>query len=157
VSGRSAEADAAWRFVRSRQRDDGSWSSYWWTSPHYATQRAVELAVWFGDHDAVGRAAGWVLGTGSLDTSVFATALSVSVLLDAGVSGEAVERAIARLAALQDDDGGWPSHSIMRIPMPGDRDPDRRRVVQVGRGMVVSDRNRTFTSAACVAALARIH
>jgi squalene-hopene/tetraprenyl-beta-curcumene cyclase len=151
--GRSAEANAAWRYIRSRQRDDGSWSSYWWTSPHYATQQAVELAVSFGDHDAVGIATGWVLRTQGLDA--FATALSLSVLLDAGMSGEAVEGAIAQLAALQEDDGGWPSHPIMRIPLPGDTDPDRRRLVRIGHGIVVRDQHRTFTSAACVAALTR--
>src|SRR5262249_25882115 len=41
----SADAVAAWHYVRSRQRPDGSWPSYWWTSPHFATQQAVELAV----------------------------------------------------------------------------------------------------------------
>jgi squalene-hopene/tetraprenyl-beta-curcumene cyclase len=153
--GRRAEADAAWRYVRSRQHDDGSWSSYWWTSPHYATQQAVELAVSFGDRDAVGRAAGWVLRTVGLDAPAFPTALSLSVLLNAGASGEAVEHAIARLAAMQDDDGGWPSHPIMRIPLPGDTDPDRRRLVRIGRGIIVRDQHRTFTSAACIAALTR--
>ena len=153
--GRSAEADAAWRYVRSRQRDDGSWSSYWWTSPHYATQQAVELAVSFGDYDAVGRAAAWALRVeGGLDAPAFATALSLSVLLHAGASREAIERAIAQLAALQDGDGGWPSHPIMRIPLPGDTNPDRRRLVHIGRGIVVRDQHRTFTSAACVAVLA---
>jgi squalene cyclase len=152
--GCKAEADAAWRYIRSRQRDDGSWSSYWWSSPHYATQRAVELAVWLGDHEVISHAAHWVLRTGGLDASAFATALSLSVLLDAGASGEAVERTMARLVALQDEDGGWPSLPIMRIPLPGDRDPDRRRLVR-GRGIVVRDQHRTFTSAACVAALAR--
>jgi squalene-hopene/tetraprenyl-beta-curcumene cyclase len=156
VTGRRTEADAAWQYVRSRQLDDGSWNSYWWTSPHYATQKAVELAVSYGDRDAAGRAAAWVLQTESLDAPAFATASSLSVLLDAGTNGEAVERAIARLAALQDDDGGWPSHPIMRIPPPGDTDPDRQRLLRIGRGIVVRDQHRTFTSAACVAALTRV-
>ncbi len=151
--GRGAEADAAWRYVRSRQRDDGSWSSYWWTSAHYATQQAVELAVSFGDQDAVGRAAGWALRNEGLDAPAFATALSLSVLLHAGASREAIERAVARLAELQDGDGGWPSHPIMRIPLPGDTNPDRRRLI--GRGTVVRDQHRIFTSAACVTVLAR--
>jgi hypothetical protein len=155
AAGRSAAAEAAWRYVRSRQREDGSWSSYWWTSPHYATQQAVKLAVRFGDHGAVDRAAGWVLRTGGQDASAFPTALSLSILLDAGASGEAVERAIARLAESQENDGGWPSDPIMRIPMPGDRDPDRRRLVRIGGGIVVRDHHRTFTTAASVAALAR--
>ena len=160
----SAEADAAWRYVRSQQRADGSWSSYWWTSPHYATLQAAELAASMGDRDAVGRAAEWALrgqtGDGAWSapgaaTSAFATGLSLSVLLRAATSGHPVERAVSRLAALQEDDGGWPSHPILRIPLPGDLEPDRRRRRLGGRGIVVVDQHRTFTSAVCVAALAQ--
>ena len=163
----SPEADAAWRFARSRQCADGSWSSYWWTSPHYTTLQAVELALSLGDHDPVSRAAEWAIRSQADDgawsapgaaTSAFATALSLSVLLNARASREPVERAILRLAAIQDEDGGWPSHPIMRIPLPRDVDPDRRRrwrLGGLGSGLVVRDQHRTFTSAACVAALAR--
>jgi squalene cyclase len=160
----SPEADAAWRYARSRQSADGSWSSYWWTSPHYTTLQAVELALVLGDRDPVSRAADWAIRSQADDgawsapgaaTSAFATALSLSVLLHARTGRQAVERAVSRLAALQEDDGGWPSHPIMRIPLPGDVDPDRRRLVRLGRGIVVRDQHRTFTSAACVAALAR--
>ena len=158
-------AAAAWWYVRSRQRSDGSWSSYWWTSPHYATQQAVELALSRGDRDAVGRAAGWALRTQADDgawrapdgrPSAFATALSLSILLKRGADGAAVDRAIARLVALQERDGGWPSHPIMRIPLPGDVDPDRRRWRLRRGGVVVRDQHRTFTSAACVTALAHV-
>jgi squalene cyclase len=158
-------ADAAWRYVRSQQGSDGSWSSYWWTSPHYATLQSVELAVLQPDHDAVGRAAEWALrsqaddgawGAPGAATSAFATALSLSLLLNARARGHQFERAVARLAALQEEDGGWASHPIMRIPLPGDVEPDRRRRWRLaGRGIVVRDQHRTFTSAACVAALAQ--
>jgi squalene-hopene/tetraprenyl-beta-curcumene cyclase len=162
---RGGGAEAAWRYVRSQQRGDGSWGSYWWASPHYATLQAVGLGVLLDDREAVGRAADWALRTQTGDggwsapdaaTSAFATALSLSVLLHAGATGRAVERARSRLAALQDDDGGWASHPIMRIPLPGDAQPDRRRLWRLaGRGFVVRDHRRMFTSAACVAALAQ--
>jgi squalene cyclase len=163
----SPEINAAWRYTQSRQCVDGSWSSYWWTSPHYTTLQAVELALSLGDHDPVSRAAEWAIRSQAEDgawsapgaaISPFATALSLSVLLNAGASRRPVERAILRLAALQDEDGGWPSHPVMRIPLPRDVDPDRRRRWRfggLGRGFVVRDQHRTFTSAACVAALAR--
>jgi squalene cyclase len=158
---------AAWRYVRSQQRDDGSWSSYWWTSPHYATLQAVELALSLGDHGVVRHAEAWAMRSQADDgswsapgvtVSAFTTALSLSVLLNARGTRPHVERATSRLAALQDDDGGWPSHPIMRIPVPGDMNPDRRggiRFSRFGRGIVVADQHRTFTSAACVAALAQ--
>lgn len=160
----ATRAAAAWRHVRSRQRADGSWTSYWWTAPHYATLRAVELALAIGDRVCVDRAAEWTRRTqasdggwsvSGVDTSAFATALCLSLLVVAGADGDAVQRAAGRLAALQLDDGGWPSGPYMRIPMPGDADPDRWRPIRVGSGVVVADQDRTFTSAACVAALAR--
>lgn len=168
VPGRgSPEAAAAWRYVRSQQDVDGSWSSYWWTSPHYTTLQAVELAVSFGDFDRARRAAEWAIRSQRRDggwtlpdagTSAFATAMCLSVLVLSGASGEPVARAISKLGALQQEDGGWPSHPIMRIPLPGDSDPDHRgrwRPVRFDSGVVVSDQHRTFTSAACIAALAR--
>lgn len=152
----SSEIDAAWRYVRSRQRRDGSWRSYWWTSPHYATQQAVELGGSLGDRAAVACAGEWALRNDG-DGSPFATALSISVLRRANANWQAVESAASRLVALQDDDGGWPSRSIMRIPLPDDVDPDRRHrrfLLSLGLGVVVADQHRTFTTAACLAALA---
>src|SRR4051794_33145860 len=93
------ETAAAWRYVRSRQRADGSWSSYWWTAPHYATLQAVELAQSMGDRGAIDRAAKWATasqlpdGTWSapgVPMSAFTTALGLSILLQAGASGRPV-------------------------------------------------------------------
>lgn len=158
VTARPPEVEAAWRYVRSRQCADGSWRSYWWTSPHYATLEAVELARTLGERDAVDRAAGWVARSQDAPgaaNSTFATALSLSILLEAGASGPWADCAISKLVSLQDHDGGWPSRPIMRIPLPGTVDPDRRRLVSFGSGIVAADQHRTFTSAACVAALGR--
>ena len=124
----------------------------------------MELALALDDVEPVGRAAVWAMRTQSADggwgasgvsPSAFATALSLSILLCAGVRGRPVQRAISTLAMLQEEDGGWSSHPIMRIPVPGDTAPDRWRPVRLGGGVVVQDQHRTFTSAACVAALAR--
>ena len=157
---RCAQVEAAWKFVRSQQRNDGSWSAYWWTSPHYATLQAAEFALSCGDRDAVARAAQWAIGgeDGDSAESAFATAMSLSILAIADVGGESVERAARRLIALQQRDGGWPSQPIMRIPVPADVDPDGERrwmPVRFSGGLEAADQHRTFTTAACVAALAR--
>jgi squalene cyclase len=157
---------AAWRFVRSRQLADGSWSSYWWTSPHYTTLQAIEFAFAAGDWAAIRRAVLWTIVnqrvsggwnvTGTAD-SAFASALAVSILLRANADDDHIERGVTRLVELQQADGGWASHPIMRIPLPPDRDPNREgpwRPIRFGEGIVVADQHRTFTSAACVAALA---
>jgi len=120
-----------------------------------------------GDCAAVRRAVGWTIlnerDTGGwsipgVADSAFATALAVSILLQANADHDHIERGIRRLIELQQADGGWASYPIMRIPLPPDRDPNREgpwRPVRFGSGVVVADQHRTFTSAACVAALAR--
>ncbi|MBD0324549.1 MAG: hypothetical protein ICV72_14375, partial [Aldersonia sp.] len=145
---------------------DGSWTSYWWTSPHYTTLQAVHLGLIHGDAEPVERAVEWTMRSQADDgrwaapgasAFTFATAVSLSVLLAAGARRRQVERAVASLADLQCDDGSWPSDPILRIPLPGDVHPDGRRLRRpgwFGRGFLVPDQNRTFTSAACVAALA---
>lgn len=163
-----ARAAAAWRYVRRRQDSDGSWSSYWWTTPHYATQQAVALALCMHDLDPVRQATGWVLRTqlpdggwgvpAATELSSFATALSLSVL---AVSGLDVQGPLARgmeaMVGLQEADGGWPSHPALRIPLPPDAsrsgDP-RQTLIGFPPGIVVRDQHRTFTTATCVAALA---
>jgi hypothetical protein len=126
----------------------------------------VEFALSIGDHQAVRRAAEWTIrtqgeesGWSSSDAadSAFATACSLSILLHANAFAEPMQRCIQELVVLQESDGGWPTRPIMRIPLPGDRDPNgegRWRLLRFGSGLVVEDQNRTFTSAACLAALA---
>jgi squalene-hopene/tetraprenyl-beta-curcumene cyclase len=164
--GSPAQVQDAWRFVKSRQRRDGSWSSYWWTSPHYTTLQAVEFAVAAGDESTARRAVLWTIVhqrdsggwnvTGDVD-SAFASALAVSILLRANAGTEHVERGLLRLLELQQADGGWVSHPTLRIPLPPDRDPNGEglwRPLRFGPGIDVPDQHRTFTTAACVAALA---
>jgi squalene-hopene/tetraprenyl-beta-curcumene cyclase len=162
-----APAAAAWQYVHSRQRADGSWDAYWWSSPHYATAQAVELALALGEEEPAARAGEWALrtqhadggwGTPGTAASAFATALCLSVLANVGADRQAINAAVRRLVSLQNEDGGWPSYPIMRIPLPGDRDPDRTQPWRVGRrhrGVLIEDQHRTFTSAACVTALSR--
>jgi squalene cyclase len=180
----SEEVEAAWRYVASRQRTDGSWASYWWTTPHYPTLQAVGLAIEMDDEAAVARAADWTeseqdedggwsapagattsthgsaprdtVSAGDAATSAFATALSLSVLLRAGRRGPAVDRGVERLLALQEADGGWPSHPIMRIPPPDVAEPEDHRAWRanaLGTGVMVGDQHRMFTTAMCVGAL----
>ena len=163
-----ARAGGAWRYVRLRQNADGSWDSYWWNSPHFATQQAVALALSMRDLDPVRRAAAWTLRgqrhdggwgvPGEAVASSFATALSLSVLAVSGLDDrQLIAGGIDALLRQQQADGGWPSRPALRIPLPADRSPagdDRWRLIRFGAGIVVQDQHRTFTSATCVAALA---
>ena len=160
-------AAAAWRYVRSRQRADGSWNAYWWSSPPYATAQAVGLALTLGEEEPAARAGDWALRTQDEDggwrapgvgTSAFATAMCLSLLVTVGADRQPIDAAVRRLVSLQNEDGGWPSHPIMRIPMPGERNPDRVKPWRLGGrrgGVLIEDQHRTFTSAACMTALSR--
>lgn len=168
VSG--ANARAAWRFVRSRQNESGSWNSYWWVSPHVATHQAVALALSMGDLDPVRRAVAWVLRgqrrdggwdiPGKVAISPFATALSLSVLTASRLGDRRpAVGAVDALIRLQQADGGWPSQPILRIPLPADPrsiGDDRWRLFRFDAGIVVEDQHDMFTSATCVAALADV-
>ncbi|WP_423357769.1 hypothetical protein [Dyella halodurans] len=160
----AAEAKAAWRYVSERQRSDGSWPAYWWASRHFSTLQAVELAAAMGDMNAVWRAADWVQsgqrrdGSWCRPKSVFATAASLSILAIAGGHRTCRQRASQSLSARREVDGFWPSHAEMRIPPPWVTKPDDYhpwRVHSLGTGVIANDHNRLFTSALCVAALAR--
>jgi squalene-hopene/tetraprenyl-beta-curcumene cyclase len=169
VDDRPPELRAAWRYVQSRQRGDGCWSSYWWNTPHYATSQAVEFAMTAGDRAAVDRAVLWTIvqqgdsggwTAAAADDSAFASALALSLLLRANAATAPVERGLVRLVELQQVDGGWASQPTLRIPLPPDRDPNGEgpwRPVRFGPGIEVPDQHRTFTTAACVAALTLAH
>ena len=128
--------------------------------------QAVELALAAADRiggaprgavdDRPSARLGWMERRGATD-SAFASALAVSILLRANADADRVERGLVRLANLQQADGGWGSQPILRIPLPPDRDPNQEgpwRPVRFGPGIDVPDQHRTFTTAACVAALA---
>ena len=159
ADGAGTAAEAAWRFVQSQQTASGCWTSYWWLSPHYTTAQAVELATARGERAVVDRAADWVLrGQAEAERSAFVSAMALSILVDADTDPGAIERVVEDVAGRQEADGGWPAGPILRIPVPAETDPahvQRGRVVRFAGGMEVSDQHRLFTTAACVAALAR--
>lgn len=164
-----ARAARAWEWVRARQHADGSWSSYWWTASHVATEQAAALSVLMRDTAAADRATGWVLRQQRPDggwgdpadrtSSPFLTALSVSVLAEFGAGSRVpLERAVEALTRLQAGDGGWPASATLQIPLPPDRHPSHEggwRPIRFGPGLVARDEQRLFTTATCVAALSR--
>jgi len=164
--GGETELSSAWDYIRQRQRADGSWTSYWWPSPHYTVLQAATCAQLLGDEQGALLAGNWALRTQSSEgtwgmpavpISAFASALGLSMLAKARVAPAPIESAARQLVAMQDADGSWPNDPILRIPLPSVIDPEKRHIWLLGSrgiGIVVADQHRTFTSAACVAALA---
>lgn len=170
------------RFLRERQREDGSWSGYWWHDPAYATALAVEALCRVGDRDdrrRVEAAAAWAVmqvgGDGAVSTpldpsgSPFATAGVVRILATAAGREErlsepgAIVRSLARasdwLLRAQGPQGGWRPSARLRIPPPDLADPDAFRrwgrdgTGEASIGTVVLDPQGLFTTATVLAAL----
>jgi squalene-hopene/tetraprenyl-beta-curcumene cyclase len=161
----------AWGFVRSRQRPEGRWESYWWALPHYPTAVAVALATRLqgaaGAEEAAARAVRWLAGAQHDDGTwpaapggppdAFATALAVGALARAGGPADRVARGAAALAGLADADGGWTAEPALQIPPPDVEEPgDVRswRTGGLGTAVVVGDGRRLYTTATAVGALA---
>ncbi len=152
-----ATDDSGWCYVRSRQRPDGSWGAYWWTTPHLATQQAVMLGASLGDTRTIGRAAGWASRVLDPDGPAFNVALCLSIVAMASPQDlDTINRVISMLRHVQLADGSWPSAPILRIPVPADTaDSDHRgwQLIRFEGGLEVEDQRRIFTTTTCVAAL----
>ncbi len=144
-------------FLRDEQMPSGEWRAYWWCDPEYATAFAIEALAGSSaeaDRRAVELAA-WYLRTGDSGNSGFTLALRMIGLHAAGC--EPPEDLANRLIELQEADGAWPSAARLRIPAPYERDPDVRwnwDENHKGIGGIRLDRNRIFTTATAVRALA---
>ena len=78
-------------------------------------------------------------------------------MLQGGGHVDELRRGLLELTSLQQDDGGWPAHALMRIPPPHVAEPDGLeawRADGLGTGVLVRDHHRLFTTAACISMLA---
>jgi squalene cyclase len=151
--------DLAWRYILSRQRLDGSWGAYWWTTPHVATEQAVALGASLGDTGTIERAAKWAVRILDRDGPAFNIALCLSIVVNATPRDlETINHMTDMLQHRQLADGSWPSVRTLRVPMPADTTvSDNRgwRPIRFDGGLEVADQQRTFTTATCIAALVR--
>jgi len=137
VTGAAASLDlgsAPLEFLRGAQRDDGSWSGYWWHDDEYATAMAVQALSAAGDRASVTRAMQWAesrIGSDGAAQSLaqggpspFATALALTALAAGGAPHRgARERAVGWLLSQQRADGSWEPSAQLRIPAPDQLDP----------------------------------
>jgi squalene-hopene/tetraprenyl-beta-curcumene cyclase len=158
--------EACARLLRESQSREGFWEAYWWHGRTYTTSHAARLLSLLGDAEPVTRAAHWLLGarqpgggwgngTGS-EAAPFHTALALSTLrLEEGGSrhGAALHAGLRWLLRAQQPDGGWAHAPIMRMPRPEHHapweDPEGCLLLPV-----LTDRNRLFTTATVLSALA---
>jgi hypothetical protein len=150
-------------WLRAAQRPDGSWTSYWWASPHYATALASEAigeAAGPGDANRIARAARWTaadLGHWAADAATpFEKAFALRTLSLSQETEATAARVLEQVLCDQRTDGSWPPSARLRIPPPDVTDPDAYAAwVDGGRGggSVQSDSHACFTTAAVLHAL----
>ena len=111
---------ASVEYVARAQQPDGSWTSRWYAGPFYGT--ALAVGVLAGDtrwDPTCQRALSFLDGTvnddhgwGSGTEEALATAFAVRALHQLVEPGDPrIVRAVRRLTALQEPDGGWPAGS----------------------------------------------
>jgi squalene-hopene/tetraprenyl-beta-curcumene cyclase len=156
--------------VREQQSPEGFWEAFWWHGRTYATFHAARLLSLSGEaSEPVARAArwlrgaqqetgGWGNGTGG-EAAPFHTALALAtLLLHEGLAHPAPSllAGLQWLLDVQQPDGGWVNVPIMRMPRPQVHapwnDPEGCLLLPV-----LTDRNRLFTTATVVSALADVH
>lgn len=150
----------AW--LRDAQHPAGNWTSYWWSSPHYATAFASEALAGVagpGDAGRVSRAAQWTaedLQRRGTAASPFEQAFALRTLLLNRNAGSTVACVLEQIRRTQRADGSWIPSARLRIPPPDVTDPDAYGAwVEGGRGggSIQADGNACFTTAAVLQAL----
>ena len=132
------------RYLRATQREDGLWSSYWWTSDLYPTWAAFRL---FGAGDMPRSVALRETLTGYRPRCCFEQALLVWLLAGIGELHSA-GRHVASLLAGQRADGGWVGSGWLRLAYPEVKRPGQR----IASGPLYRDVEGIFTTALVVGA-----
>lgn len=155
-------AQQSLKYLSKKQKEDGSWASYWWTSPIYSTSFAI-LALNRINDEAANRGCKWlVCDKGSQpfwinpqtnNPSPFYTALATKALFfaDRYTYNEIIYKAISWLLHEQYMDGSWFSDRILQIPPTFVHHPEKEilnwKPANFGTGVIVDDHNRIFTTA----------
>lgn len=158
------------RHLLATQSSDGSWTSYWWTHPLYATSFAVlALADDPTAVEAVHRARTWIVdsmleagtwGVSEQEPSALYTALALRALATSHAEyAEVTEQSENWLRQNQRADGSWATQRVLRIPSPSVTDPasvQRWRCSSFGTNVLVDDHHRVFTTSTVLGALASL-
>jgi squalene-hopene/tetraprenyl-beta-curcumene cyclase len=155
-----ADRELTLDYLRTHQRADGSWPSYWWADPAVATALAVDALSMTGrndDRERTRHAAKWATSRIRDDGCVaphtasagspFVTALVVSTAMRSDDPAAVTPAVRARnwLQRTQRADGSWTASACLRVPPPDIDDPHELEtwgtggVGEASIGNVVSD------------------
>ena len=131
---------------------DGSWSSYWWASTAYASALACRAV----DSSDRGRVGAWAADQRT--TSPFDLAGLLSISVEAGNPPAEQDSRADELAQQQLPDGSFAGSALLRVPDPGERQPEAvtgwTRGGRIEGAELVDDRG-IFTTATAISAWAR--
>lgn len=150
-------------YLLKQQQDEGYISSYWWTSPIYATSFSLMALSKTKKHpDAAARMAGWL---GNMQTSdgcwynpavnepsALYTALAMKALLQFNdkLYLEKIQKGADWLLAHQTSDGSWLTNRVLLLPATNVirlETVEHWRKSSFGVNVIIDDHNRVFTTA----------
>jgi hypothetical protein len=135
-------------FVATRRQVDGTWPSFWWRTPWYATHAALSL-LQFMEADATTAALAIDWRT-LAPLHPFERALALESALLVSSADAPLDTTLASLLSDQRLDGSWPDAPVLRLAR---RDCDQPWVV-TGGGPLFGDPRRLFTTITVVRGLA---
>jgi hypothetical protein len=136
-------------YLRSVQRSDGLWNSFWWTSCLYATEFTLTFLQAARERFNKAQLMGSIRAVPT--PSAFESALLLSCMARIGGIGDSLVTEVTRALVLQQlFDGSWPSAPTLRLSDRNIGEPWNA----ADPGRVYCDQKRLFTTASVVSALA---
>ncbi|NQX54902.1 hypothetical protein HQN86_14870 [Pedobacter panaciterrae] len=150
-------------YLLKQQHDEGYISSYWWTSPIYATSFSLMALSKTKKHaDAAARMACWLSNIQNSDgcwynpavnePSALYTALAMKALLQFNDKHytEEIQKGAEWLLRNQTGDGSWPTNRVLLLPATNViqlETVEQWRKSSFGVNVIIDDHNRVFTTA----------
>jgi squalene cyclase len=148
----SAVLTRANEYILRRRNEDGTWDSFWWSSPLYATSAVLLLLYATGSHVDLART------HQTLSEMTVENSFNRALLIDSHMQTHAcascnrVEALTDMLVSEQLSDGSWASAPILRLTSRDCTDP----AASTHAGPLFADLERLFTSATVLKALSHV-
>ena len=139
-------------YLLRRRKADGTWDSFWWTSPLYATTAALSLLHATEPHLDLARTHETLVSIAV--ENAFERALLIEALTQtrADEGCQRLATLVEQLVSEQLPDGSWASTPILRLTHRQCSDPAATK----SAGPLFADPDRLFTSATGLRALSRV-